>query len=77
LIEERNGNDQVTRQYIYGNGIDEIIRMDKYEGTLHLLLLPYNDIGSVTAITDSQGNLVERVTYDIYGMPTFWDPAGM
>jgi YD repeat-containing protein len=28
LIEERDGSYNITRQYIYGNGIDEIIRSD-------------------------------------------------
>jgi len=40
-------------------------------------MVPYyyhtNSTGNVTAITDSTGNLVERVDYDIYGMPTFTD----
>jgi RHS repeat-associated protein len=77
VIEVRDENDQLLRQYIYGNGIDEIIRMDKYEGdTVTSYYYHTDDNGSVTAITDSDGNLVERVTYDIYGMPTFWDAAG-
>jgi RHS repeat-associated protein len=77
VIEVRDGNDQVLRQYIYGNGIDEIIRMDKYEGGTVTSYYYHTDASSsVTAITDANGQLVERVTYDIYGMPTFWDAAG-
>jgi RHS repeat-associated protein len=77
VIEVRDGNDQLLRQYIYGNGIDEIIRMDKYEGGTVTSYYYHTDAsGSVTAITDTDGNLVERVTYDIYGMPTFWDADG-
>jgi RHS repeat-associated protein len=77
VIEIRDENDQVLRQYIYGNGIDEIIRMDKYEGDTFTSYYYHTDAnGSVTAITDANGQLVERVTYDIYGMPTFWDAAG-
>jgi RHS repeat-associated protein len=77
VIEVRDENDQVLRQYIYGNGIDEIIRMDKYEGDTFTSYYYHTDAnGSVTAITDANGQLVERVTYDIYGMPTFWDAAG-
>jgi len=30
-----------------------------------------NQIGSTTAITNSTGNIVERVKYDDYGLPTF------
>lgn len=29
--------------------------------------------GSTTAVTDQDGKLIERVTYGIYGAPTFWD----
>jgi RHS repeat-associated protein len=77
VIEVRDENDQVLRQYIYGNGIDEIIRMDKFEGDTFTSYYYHTDAnGSVTAITDANGQLVERVTYDIYGMPTFWDAAG-
>jgi YD repeat-containing protein len=77
LIEERDGNDNITRQYIYGSGIDEIIRMDVYDGGTVISYYFHTDaIGSVTAITDENGNIVERYTYDIYGMPTFWDAAG-
>jgi len=42
-------------------------------GTMTPYYYHTNGIGSVTAITDSSGNLIERVDYDIYGMPTFWD----
>jgi RHS repeat-associated protein len=77
VIEVRDGNDQLLRQYIYGNGIDEIIRMDKYEGDTFTSYYYHTDAnGSVTAITDADGKLIERITYDIYGMPTFWDAAG-
>jgi RHS repeat-associated protein len=53
------------------------IRMDKFEGDTFTSYYYHTDAnGSVTAITDASGQLVERVTYDIYGMPTFWDAAG-
>jgi RHS repeat-associated protein len=77
VIEERNGSDQVTKQYVYGNGIDELLRLDVFSGTNST---PYyvhtNDIGSTTAITDSNGALVERVSYDTFGLPSFTDASG-
>jgi YD repeat-containing protein len=76
-IEERDGSDHVIRQLIYGNGIDEVIRVDKYSGTTST---PYyfhrNEIGSTTAVTDANGNIIERVYYDIYGLPTFKKERG-
>ncbi|MCK4760683.1 MAG: hypothetical protein KAW12_00690, partial [Candidatus Aminicenantes bacterium] len=77
VIEERDNNNAVTKQYVYGNGIDEILRVDKYESGNPI---PYyyhtNAIGSITAITDSSGDLVERISYDTFGMPTFKDANG-
>ncbi len=76
-IEESDGNNNVLKQYIYGNGIDEVIRMDKYNGSTST---PYyfhrNGIGSITVVTDANGNVVERTEYDSYGMPTFKDATG-
>jgi len=49
VIEERDGSDVVQKQFIYGNGIDEILRVDNYDAGIPT---PYyfhtNDIGSVT-----------------------------
>jgi RHS repeat-associated protein len=74
VIEERDGSDNVIKQYIYGNGIDEVIRVDINEsGNFTPYYFHTNEIGSVTAITDQNGQLVERVSYDLYGMPTFTD----
>ena len=77
VIEERNAAGQVTKQYIYGSGIDEVLRLDVYTGNTST---PYyfhtNQIGSTTAITDSDGNVVERVSYDTYGRPYFSDAEG-
>jgi RHS repeat-associated protein len=77
VVEVRDGNDQVRRQFIYGNGIDEVIRMDVYNGSI---ITPYyfhtNEIGSTTAVTDANGQVVERYKYGLYGMPTLMDAAG-
>ena len=77
VIEERNESDQVTRQYIYGNGIDELLRLDIYNGATPTPYYVHTDgIGSTTAVTDAEGNLKERVSYDTCGMPAFTDAAG-
>ena len=77
VIEERNSSDSVTKQYVYGNGIDELFRLDIYSGATST---PYfvhtNDIGSTTVITDSTGALVERVSYDTFGLPSFTNSSG-
>jgi RHS repeat-associated protein len=74
VIEERDGSDVVKRQLIYGNGIDELLIIVNYEGAT---AIPYyvhtNEIGSTTAITNQDGYIIERVSYDTFGMPTFTD----
>ena len=76
-IEERNASGQVTKQYVWGNGIDELLRLDIFNGSSSTPYYVHTDnIGSTTAITDGSGNLVERVTYDVYGVPTFTDALG-
>ncbi len=48
--------------------------MDRNEnGTMVPYYFHTNSIGSIVAITDQNGQLVERVSYDIYGMPIFTD----
>jgi RHS repeat-associated protein len=77
VIEERDGSDRVTKQYVYGSGIDEILRMDIYQNqTSTPYYLHHNLIGSITGITDENGNLIELIEYDPYGKPYFLKPTG-
>ncbi|MCP4567560.1 MAG: hypothetical protein GY841_08275, partial [FCB group bacterium] len=79
VIEERDGDDLVQKQYVYGNGIDEleaIIVPDHENEVENFYYVHRNAIGSVTAITDANGDILERVTYDVFGMPTFTDGNG-
>ena len=76
-IEERNASGQVTKHYLWGNGIDELLRLDIYNGNSSTPYYVHTDnIGSTTTVTDENGNLVERVTYDVYGVPTFTNALG-
>ena len=76
-IEERNASGQVTKHYLWGNGIDELLRLDIYNGTIAKPYYVHGDaIGSTTTVTDENGSLVERVRYDAYGIPTFTDALG-
>jgi RHS repeat-associated protein len=51
--------------------------MDAYSGSS---ITPYyfhtNEIGSTTAVTDANGQVVERYKYGLFGLPTFMDAAG-
>ncbi len=63
-IEERNGADQVTRQYIWGSGIVQ-------ERTpAAVFFLHENSMGSISALTTNGGTVAERYVYDAFGGTT-------
>jgi RHS repeat-associated protein len=73
-----NANDNTIIESYKGTiASSDVIRMDAYSGST---ITPYyfhtNEIGSTTAVTDANGNVVERYKYGLYGMPTFMDAAG-
>ena len=78
LIEEQitSGNLPTTTvaTYVYGNYVDEILTMDR-DGSVDYY--HQNSLWSVEAITNSNGNVVERYQYDAYGQPTVLDAAGV
>ena len=63
-----------ARSFIYGNGYDEVLTMEDRAGNKFYYHL--NDLGSVVAITDKDGMVIERYTYDVYGYPTISDNSG-
>jgi RHS repeat-associated protein len=79
VIEERNGSDQVTYRYTYGNGIDERIEIERreknqdgnYEWKSYLPI--HDSIGNVTALTNDKGHLIERYNYSPYGEVTYFN----
>ena len=70
IIEERAGNDQVTATYLYGIGVDDILQM-RHNGQDYWY--HKNHLGSVVALTNGQGSVVERYEYDPYGKLTIYD----
>jgi RHS repeat-associated protein len=70
-IEERNGTDDVTRQYVYGATLDEPLVMDRIVGSgVQRLFYNQNALGSVFALTDITGQVLEEYQYDAYGLQT-------
>jgi RHS repeat-associated protein len=75
-IEERNGVGAVTQQYVYGASIDEILVMDRMLGEGVQRLFYYrNALGSVFALANMQGQIVEAYQYDAYGRQTVFSPG--
>ncbi len=71
MVEE--STDGTVTSYLYGNNIDEALQMSR-KGTAYYYHT--NHLGSTMGLSDTKGNVVERVEYDVYGMPTFMDADG-
>jgi RHS repeat-associated protein len=69
-IEERDANNTVIATYIFGISVDDVLQMQRGGNTYYY---HKNHLGSVVALTDGNGNLVERYEYDPYGQPLFFD----
>ncbi len=67
VIAELNDSGTLLRKYVYGPKIDEPVVMvsgsDKY-------FYLSDALGSITALADKAGNVVEQYEYDIFGTPS-------
>lgn len=72
MVEEYNDN-TLAASYLFGNNIDEALQMTRGDKTYYYHT---NHLGSTMSLTDAEGKLVERVAYDVYGVPTFSDAKG-
>jgi RHS repeat-associated protein len=77
-IMEYNINNAVVGFNVYGKGIDEIIQRGAYgtDNQWHWYFLNQDHEGSVTHLTDTSGNIIERYRYDAFGAPTFYNGSG-
>jgi len=82
-IEEHNGAGKLTQQYVDGVGLNQVLVMDRNltggstaTGPGDQRLFYYdNAVGSVYALTDTTGKIVEAYQYDAYGRQTVFDPG--
>jgi len=81
IMLELDGNGAVIAEWVYGVYIDEIIAMYRntdgqpgYDETYYYI---QDDLFNVVALTDANGVVVERYSYDDYGYPTIYDGAGV
>ncbi len=72
VILEQDGAGNVTT-YVHGDDIDEVVQMQRGAGDYYYHA---DDLGTVLALTDSNGVVVERYAYQDYGAPEFFDGAG-
>jgi len=72
-VVEEYENQALSADYTYGHYIDEVLTMSRDSKTYY-----YHQDGawSVIAVTDGQGQVVERYAYDPYGTPLYADAQG-
>ncbi len=72
VIEEQDGIGTVEATYVYGTWLDDILSMRRGAADYYF---HNNSLGSVVAVTNSSGSVVERYEYDAFGKPTIYDNA--
>ena len=70
---EEYADGQLAASYLYGNDIDEALQLKRGSSVYYYHT---NHLGSTMALSDAAGAIVERVDYDAYGQPTFFDADG-
>jgi RHS repeat-associated protein len=83
VLEERDGSDNLVRQYVYGVYIDEPLVLDKnldgddsaIGARDQRLFYHHNGHPSVYALTNTSGVIVEGYHYDAYGRQTVFEPG--
>lgn len=59
--------------YTWGNGIDELLTMDRGGETF---FYHADELGNIRKVTAAAGNVLEQYRYGDYGEPSFFDGAG-
>lgn len=69
IIEEINDQSSASA-YLYGGEIDDVLLITKQSSNYYY---HKNNIGSIVRISNDTGSMIERVEYDGYGAPYFYD----
>lgn len=67
VIAEYDSNDTLLRKFVYGQGIDEPICMIDVANGDAVYYYHFDGLGSVVALSDSSGNIVERYPRNDFG----------
>ena len=76
IVADVNATGGLVRSYLYGPGIDNILAMTVHGATNQTYYYLKDHLGSVLALTDQSGNLVESYEYDTWGRPSVFDATG-
>jgi len=72
--DDSGGSMQLKRKFIYGPGIDEPICMIDVAGGGGIYYYHFDGLGSVVALSDNAGAIVERYEYSAYGKTQILSP---
>lgn len=85
-VEETNTSGVVQKRYVWGEGIDEILKAtlpdaadidgDTITAEQVDLYYHHNSLGSVVAVTDAAGTVKESYRYSAFGTPSIYNAAG-
>ena len=73
LIAETDSSGALTAKYVFGAGLDEPLRLER-AGTF--TYYHADGLGSIVALTDGSGAVLERYQYDAFSQTQITDPAG-
>lgn len=73
VIEEQDGSKALLATYLIGNGIDDMIKMNR-KGNEYFYHT--NHLGSVMAVSDQSGTVQERYEYDPFGKVSYYNGTG-
>jgi RHS repeat-associated protein len=86
VVEEHDGTNAITQQYVYGSGLDQVWTLDNRRNGITVAQLNAatgefrhfyhtNTLGSVYGLTNQSGVLKEGYQYDAYGRQTVFTPG--
>ena len=68
IIADVDATGGVLRAYVWGTGVDNLLAMTVYTGTVAQTYYAIKDhLGSIQAMVDSNGTVVEQYSYDAWG----------
>ncbi|QQR80662.1 MAG: hypothetical protein IPJ69_00385 [Deltaproteobacteria bacterium] len=73
VLEEHDASGALQAQYLYGEGVDDVVSMERGGHTYHYHA---DSLGNIVAVSDESGVVVERYHYNAYGRVSISDGSG-
>jgi len=74
VIAEYDGNDRLLRKYVHGARVDEPVCMIDVADSNAVYYYHFDGLGSVVALSDSNGDSCQSYEYTVYGQVAAEDP---